>query len=185
MNTNLRATLPGAMLALMVSMSAHGASYVSPQVGGAGGTAYSRGCGAGALVVGVQARWGMWLDQMTPVCQSIASNGNLGSVFTLARVGGTGGSKAGEVTCASGQVVAGVVVRWGMYVDYIFLKCASWSAASKTRGTSYTNSSYLGIDGTGTRTELLCPAGQVAKGFKGKAGSFVDSLSLVCNAWNQ
>jgi hypothetical protein len=176
----------GAMLAgLVASMAAHSAAYVSPLVGGGGGTAYSRGCGSLGVLVGLQTKFGSWIDQITPVCQQFSANGTIDDIFTLARIGGTGGINIEEARCPAGKVLAGLVVRWGTYTNSVELRCASWTASNKTRGTSLSGGGTIGTGGGVTTTSLSCPAGQVGKGLKGKAGIYVDSMSLVCNQWNQ
>lgn len=169
----------------VISAAVHAEAFVTPLVGGSGGSSYTRSCGVSAVLVGIQVRFGSWIDQLTPVCRPIAANGALGNAFTLARIGGTGGINIEQANCPTGKVVAGVVARWASFIDSVELRCATWDAASKTRSSSTTSGGTAGAGGGVTTTSLSCPAGQVAKAFKGKAGSFVDSLSVVCNAWNQ
>jgi hypothetical protein len=175
----------GALLAgLVISTPAYAAAYFSPLVGGNGGTAYSRNCGSTGVLVGLQAKWGSWIDQLTPVCQKISSSGTLGQVFTLSRIGGTGGSKVREARCPSGSVVVGLRALWGSYIDDVEIACATWNAASRTRSARISSQHEL-VGRLAILTPLTCPENHVAKGLTGKAGSYVDSLSLVCNSWNQ
>lgn len=187
MSTIRHAARLGILLAgAAISALALAADYVSPLVGGGGGTAYSRDCGANAALVGLQGRSGLWIDQLTPVCQLISGTGVLGQIFTQARIGGSGGSHAGEIRCQAGRVVTGARVRWGAYIDKINLLCATWDPATKRTRNDGELIQYLGNGSSlGTLAQLACPAGQVGKGLKGKAALYVDSLALVCNIWNQ
>lgn len=182
-----QATFLGILLVgAAISTPARAADYVSPSVGGAGGTAYSRDCGANAALVGLQGRFGMWIDQLTPVCQAISSNGALGQIFTQARIGGSGGSTAAEARCSTGKVVTGARVRWGAYIDRLNLLCATWDPATKSARNDGQLMQFLGRgDSIAQSTDLACPTGQVGKGLKGKAALYVDSLALICNVWNQ
>lgn len=166
-------------------MPAVAADYVSPLVGGGGGTAYTRDCGANAALIGLQGRWGLWIDQLTSVCQSIGSTGALGQIFTQARIGGSGGRYSGETRCPAGRVVIGARVRWGSYIEKINLLCAAWDPATKNARNGELIQILGNFKSTTTVDDLACPTGQVAKGLKGKAGFYVDSLALVCNMWNQ
>lgn len=175
----------GALLAgLVISTPAYAAAYFSPLVGGSGGTSYSRSCGSTGVLIGLQAKWGSWIDQLTPVCQKYSSSGTLGQVFTLSRIGGTGGSNIREARCPSGSVVVGLGVLWGSYIDDVEIFCATWNAASRTRSAEV-SSRVKTVGRLAVQTKLNCPEGHVAKGLTGKAGSYVDSLSLVCNLWNK
>lgn len=181
-----KASLWGATVAgFVVAATAHGADYVSPLYGGGGGNAYIRDCGANAALVGLQGRYGMWIDQLTPVCQSIGSTGTLGQIFTQARVGGSGGTNTGEVRCQFGKVVTGARIRSGSYIEKVNLVCSTWDPATKAPSGLGEVIQFLGTDARTPLSGPACPAGQVGKGIKGKAAIFVDSMALVCNVWNQ
>lgn len=174
-----------AVAGLALSIGARAAAYVSPLVGGGGGDNYTRSCGTGGILVGLQGKFGSWIDQLTPICVQVAANGTLGSTFTLSRIGGTGGLNIEEFVCPSGKILAGLVVRWASFINTVELRCASWDTANKSRGATLSGAGTVGSSGGVTTTSLTCPGSQVAKALKGKAGIYVDSLSLVCNAWNQ
>lgn len=188
MPARIRMGALGAIIAaLMIAPSAIAAEYVSALVGGGGGTAYNRDCGSNRVLIGLQGKWGFWFDQLTPVCQAIAADGTLGEITTLSRVGGAGGNNAGEKRCTAGRVLAGFKASWGTYVDRLRLSCVTWMPATKARGTTILDPPpTLGSTGLlKSETHLFCASGKLAKGIRGKAASYVDSLSLVCNAWNQ
>jgi hypothetical protein len=174
------------LVGLVVSTTANAAAFITPLVGGSGGSSYTRSCGTSAVLVGVQVRYGAWLDQMTPICRRFNADGTLGTDFTLSRIGGTGGGTVEQGSCPTGKLLTGLSVRWGTYIHQVILFCASWNAATKTRGSATMVDSTLGSNyGGSSSTGLGCPSGQVAKAIKGKAGIYVDSLSMVCNAWNK
>ena len=177
-------------LALAIAPAARAAEFVTSAVGGSGGISYGRDCGAGGVLIGLQAKWGFWIDQVTPVCKAIAADGTLGAISTLGRVGGGGGGSVGTRMCPDGKVLIGLATKWNVYVDNIALICQNWNPPTKTRGAPSSIASTSGMGSSGPfkhSSSLLCPneAGKVAKGIRGKANVYLDSLALVCDAWNQ
>ena len=180
--------LSACVLALAIAPAVQAAEFVTSAVGGSGGISYDRDCGANRVLIGLQAKWGFWIDQVTPVCMAIASDGTLGTTSTLGRVGGGGGSSVGTRMCPDGKVLIGLATKWNVYVDNIALVCQNWNPPTKTRGapSSIATSSGMGSGGPFKHSSsLLCPSDKIAKGIRGKANVYLDSLALVCDAWNQ
>ena len=106
--------------------------------------------------------------------------------YVSARVGGGGGT-AYNRDCGSNRVLIGFKANWGSYVDRLRLLCVTWMPATKARGTTILDPPpTLGSTGLlKSETQLSCGSGKLAKGIRGKAATYVDSLSLVCDYWNQ
>ncbi len=96
------------------------------------GTAASATCAPGSYVVGVEARAGLYVDELTLSCAPLNVTGTIGTyavsrgaVTKLAPVGGTGGGPKASSTCAGQGVVNKIVSRTGDSVDYVELGCAT------------------------------------------------------------
>ena len=107
-------------------------------------------------------RGGFWVDQLTARCDDGSS---------LGPIGGTGGSPADTITCTGGYT--GGTVTHGSVVGQVSLICSSSS-------TRVPIGSGLG-SGSGQTSNFQCPANQFVVGIRGKADSYVDSISFVCS----
>jgi hypothetical protein len=166
--------------------------FKTPLFGGSGGTrSYNLDCGSGAVLVGGISKAGLWLDALGIICQRVnSSTGVLGDEFTRGPVGGSGGiGRIGR--CNRGNVVQGVRVSSGRFINFISFRCSRWDSSKKAP--VYTESGSCvgdrcptigGSGGTASDT-FFCPPGKVGKAFRGKHGSYIDSLRFVCDFWNK
>lgn len=89
-------------------------------------------CPPGEFVVGMTARTGLLVDQITLACAPLELDGDIGEyalvrgpVEVLAPVGGTGGAAQPGAACPDADVVTELSVRTGDGLDYVELTCAT------------------------------------------------------------
>lgn len=95
-----------------------------------------------------------------------------------AKAGGTGGTSY-NIKCQDGFVLVGLRVTYGSWIDWIKGFCQSIDIGNG----SWMDSGMLdgvGGSGLGTTKAFLCPSGYAVKGFRGKAGWYVNSMILTC-----
>ena len=155
-----------------------------PVLGGSGGTAFSRDCGAGHVLSGLRYRSGAVVDAIGILCRPVLSNGSLGPESTVGTITGGGGGTTNVASCPSGTVVSALRVRYGSYVSYIIITCRSWRADTRTYASSGGSAVSLGsvLTPSGATTDEACESThQPGAGIRGRSASFVDALGLVCD----
>jgi len=166
--------------------------FSTPRFGGSGGTgSYNLDCGSGSVMVGGIYKAGMWLDAIGVICQRVnAQTGALEGEFTRGPVGGSGGI-ARTKRCRQGRVVQGIMGYSGQFVHAVSLRCSSWDTSKKAPIFSTSNRciedrcTFLGSSGGSGSDNFYCPSGKVGKAFRGRKGSYIDSLRFVCDFWNK
>ncbi len=133
---------------------------------------------AGFALVGLMLRVGSWIDQVTPVYAEMLEDGTLGPAIHGHSYGGHGGM-IHELRCAPGHVVIGMQTRSGNFLDAVRLMQARWDGALQINEASWTP--WMGGMGGVERLERIAePYGNtIAVGIAGRAGAFVDNLTLV------
>jgi hypothetical protein len=157
-----------------------------PIWGGSGGSGYTRSCGTGKVLTGLQFRVGLVVDAVGVLCRTVQADGTLGSQTTVGTlVGGGGGSTVNLSSCPSGQVVTGARVIFGSFVDGIALECSAWNASARTFGSTVVKRLYIGADvekpGGNTRGSSCEANTQPAIGIRGRASVVVDAIGLFCD----
>lgn len=157
--------------------------------GGAGGSSsYNLDCGSSGVMTGVYGKTGTWIDQLGITCRTVKSDGTLGDTYTRGPVGGAGGTSLTR-GCPAGWVIGRVESYSGSYINRVSLWCFAWSASS--RRLDYAVPKYIGVlggiamPGTAFNEAVTCPAEKLAKAFRGKSGSYIDSLQFVCDNWDK
>jgi hypothetical protein len=171
--------------------AAQGAEFSSPTYGGSGGQSYNLGCGSQAVLIGVQGKAGDWVDSIMAICRHVNANGTLGDTFTKGPTGGNGGSVRSE-TCPTGTVVESIFANTKFdFVSAVALGCDAWNAAqrrlaqtSKLEGVSFVRPqgvqlSIIVADLGNHRVK--CPDGKPGNALRGKSGTYVDSIRLICD----
>ncbi|MGB0910067.1 MAG: hypothetical protein ACPGYT_06865 [Nitrospirales bacterium] len=172
--------------------------FVSPMYGGSGGKrSFNLDCGSRGVIVGILGKAGTWVDALGVICQRINSNGQLGTEFTSKTVGGKGG-KVKFRRCPEGQVMGSGSARAGSFIEMISMGCFNWDPANKQRRGRAADAVFLGPrkglfddstfissnpDARDSRT--ICPRAKVGKALRGKYGTYIDSLRIVCDEWNR
>ena len=153
-------------------------------LGGTGGTAFSRDCGAGHVLSGLRYRSGAVIDAVGLLCRPVLSNGSLGPESTIGTLTGGGGGTTNLSNCPTGMVVSGLRVRYGSYVSYVVITCRSWHADTRTFASSGGSAVSLGsvlTPSSATVDEACESSRQPGAGIRGRSASFVDALGLVCD----
>lgn len=135
----------------------------------------------GFALVGVRLRVGDWVDRVEPLFAEMLDDGRLGVEAAGGAAGGEGGLRVEELRAPAGHVVTGLQTRSGSYVDAVRLLVTRWSGGLRASATTWTP--WLGGRAGGgvlREARLAVPQGRsVAVGVTGRAGRFVDALSLV------
>jgi hypothetical protein len=171
-----------------------------PWFGGGGGSAFSDRCPAGQAMVGIRGRSGWYVDQTQLVCASVcvqpsshSPEGRIDSYRmttggrTYGPAHGGNGPPSFEATCPTGQVVTGLKVRSGHYVDSLAVLCRSvsfvWSPGTNRYEYRAEGEQQVGPygGGGGSDYQYRCPEGQVAVGDYGASGYYTDRLGIGCN----
>jgi len=157
-----------------------------PIWGGGGGTGFTRACGTGRVLTGLQYRVGLVVDAVGVLCRPVQADGQLGSQTTVGSLAGGSSGLLHAKSCSSGQVVVGATMVFGSFVDGIHLKCSAWNASARTYGSTVLNNLYIGAETPrppgGNMNSNLCDARiQPAVGIRGRASSLVDAIGLFCD----
>ncbi|AWK88491.1 hypothetical protein [Azospirillum thermophilum] len=179
MSKRRAASLPGGMLVLgllagglLLPAGFAAAQDVRPGPASGADGRFSLQCDFGQTLVGIRGQAGEFIDRIGGLCA-----GRTGTVAETGARGGTGGGGF-EIRCATGAAVTGLVGTRGTYVDSLSLECRPMRNAQPAGEAAFTAS--VGGRGGQPFGPLRCPAGQVAIGLKGRAGTFVDELEPDC-----
>lgn len=158
-----------------------GAPLPNPDVGGLS-------CGS-KFAVGVDTRAGQYVDAVALRCADLGPAGEHSNATTTGFIGGPGG-RAANLRCQSGEVLARVEVRYGLYIDRIAIGCRTWQRDSGAIGTLRQAGAAGGTGGDQT-ARADCPTALGVTRFPdlvGRAGvlpgtgPFVTALSTFCVA---
>ena len=155
-----------------------------PILGGSGGSAFSRDCGASHVLSGVRYRSGAVIDAIGLQCRPVLSDGSLGPESALGALAGGGGGTIAVASCPGGTVVTGLRVRFGSYVSYVILTCRPWRPATRAYETSRGSAVSLGsvLTPSAATTDQACESSlQPGAGVRGRAATFLDAVGLVCD----
>lgn len=135
----------------------------------------------GFALVGLLVRAGDWIDQVSPLYAEMLEDGTLGAELQGPAFGGHGGTVY-ELRVAPGHVVTGIQTRSGNFVDAIRLSQSRWDGTtldpSTTKWTQWVGAPNRG--GVERVERMVEPQGAaVAVGIAGRAGHFVDNLTLI------
>jgi len=166
--------------------------YMSNSIGFPGGSPSRLLCPDSApYMVGVEGRFGNWIDAIAPLCTGYNASGrwNQGAGLAGPSAGGTGGHPD-DFACPMGshitkfRVDANETDSHAKYLPHVFavgFRCGD--AVNGWLDTPFTNpwadcSDCLQIVSPGD--ELNCPDGQIARGMQVSAAEYVDSIALLC-----
>ena len=173
------------MIPLATSSTALPTQYL-PIYGGGGGSGFTRSCGTGRVLTGLQYRVGFVIDAVGVLCRPVQSDGTLGSQTTVGSLAGGSNGTSSAQSCPSGQVVAGASIVFGSFVDGIHLRCHTWNAGGRTFGSTVQETLFLGAGGPRAGGVIVrvnnCEAStQPVIGIRGRASSLVDAVGLFCD----
>jgi hypothetical protein len=181
MLSNAHAQTPGAAVA-----------YLPPQ-GGDGGGQYKAECGPTENLMGFELRVGTFIDAIRPVCVVTYGATAIGNqVVSPTWNGGTGGHVERLLCPTSMPVVISVAVGYSGTVEdnstvvlsAIHLYCGQAVAAQTPPALPSAIFDAPGSTRVGTAIDVphACPAGMVAVGVHGRAGTWLDAMGLICGA---
>jgi hypothetical protein len=88
-------------------------------------------CPKNQMIVGVDTRSGMWVDQLRFLCAPLTISGgpdmytlSVGSATPIGEIGGDGGGPAPSINCRSGEVVTTLLIHAGDAIDAFGIGCA-------------------------------------------------------------
>lgn len=205
-NSPLAGRLRWLFLFLLLAVGATGSppAFASGPIpfGGPGGVAFDTPCASGNYLVGLAVYAGAWVDAIAPVCARF--DGDALVVEEIGKFAGhAGGSRQPDSHCRFGVgVITSLLVQAtfddgsrAKFVDNLVAACSKATDLSTPSPgfqvlTGDDTIGYIKCDvGWGClnhidipypKAVLSCPAGQVATGITGRAGDYVDALSLMC-----
>ena len=165
----------------------------TPAVGGGGGAPFRVQCPPGNYLVGLHGRTGLWLDQIRAFCAPWDSaQRRLGTPqYVRGWFGGTGGGQA-SVVCPGDSAISGWEIRETpsreqTLVEYVAPECRTMLPPHDVVRVGRlifgqkraTDRPVMGAFRPG---ELWygCPQNELAIGFYGGYGAYVDRLGLIC-----
>jgi len=164
----------------------------TPMVGGNGGAPFRLTCPAGQFLVGVYGRTGLWIDQIGAICaQWDSASQTLGRpVLNPRRFGGEGGGKDAAV-CPGDSAISGWEIRKrrNNMVEYVAPECRAMLPprdVMRVGRLSYGQRSApppqapLAASFSEAESWHGCPQGELAIGFQGGWGDYIDRLGLIC-----
>jgi len=166
--------------------------------GGPGGESFTALCPSGYHMVGLEGRTGKWVDKMAPICGSWIPErqGFVNRIATKAVGTSEGGAPAG-VGCPHGYglkkwtfwFAVGETLR-PKFVSTIEVTCEAVVAQRGSFVFQFGNTDqgykYAGGGSFSPKARPRpsgansCPHGELAVGFEGRSGQFVDALALIC-----
>lgn len=159
-------------------------------VGGPGGNLFRAECPQGSYLVGLAGRTGEWVDRIAPICAPwLRGSQAFGSPTIGPSFGASGGGQDRQRTCWESGNKSLAIQSWYVEtvrspnppVQYVEIHCISLSPAQAIALFDFGNP-------TATAEERVtkgpyphgCRPGEIASGFRVRAGLFIDSLGLIC-----
>jgi hypothetical protein len=177
---------PAVLLALALAAGAARAAQEWPEAGGPGGAPFRSECPPGSHVVGFGGRAQEVLVSIEPLCaplQAIEQKTSAGAPGGRPAGASAGGSPY-SVACPPGSALGAWVFDTAADADGqptsvrgIELECRALADPSQVR-----HARIGGQVGAQVYYIQKCPPGELATGIRGRAGSSVDALALVCAA---
>jgi hypothetical protein len=175
--------------ALMMPWPRQSGATDTDTLGGTGGVQFRDVCAPGSYLIGVAGRTGQWVDQIRPICapwlpaQHVFGPPSIGQPHGTS-TGGNPTDQRCPGTFAINKWTAFTLTSENRLIRLLDLNCTSVEpSADMNRALSFGKASDgLGFfDASfGLNVNHVCPAGELAVGFQGRAGLFLDAIGLVC-----
>ncbi|UPJ44139.1 hypothetical protein IVB40_08875 [Bradyrhizobium sp. 40] len=153
-------------------------------VGGPGGGVFPASCPANKYLIGVNAKTGAVVDQISIICGALKGDGTIGDVSEDKEHphGGNGGSPLTKRACGNSEIIHGLGIVPGTQngssvVRMIIFDCVSTTSAARHNLDVGTAPFFPNAENT-----QPCPAGQAAVGLKGRSGAYLDAVAIECGA---
>ncbi len=148
-------------------------------IGLPGGNDFEYICESGKVLIGVRGYSGSWIDNVQAVCARVAGNKVEGGNPEGPSFGGAAGQFNNYAYCLPERVATGLLVN--LTAGRAVLGAISFGCfdfVTRQLGTSSSIVAGDPIETYGTRQS--CPPNTVAVGIRGRAGTYVDGLGLIC-----
>ena len=160
----------------------NGSTIFDGTVNSNGSTQQTCNCPSGQVVVGIQGKQGLYIDNVTIKCATLNSNGTLGTGNTLSTSCQIGSSMGGSVfnyNFSSPTAMVGYEIRTGNDLDGLTLKGQTIAniGAGVTNSSGATNLTSAGGSG-GTGYTRWAPNGHVIVGVNFKSGTYGGGMSF-------
>ncbi len=149
-------------------------TYIKYRLGG-GGAKFSEKKQAPYALIGLKVRHGSLVDAVTGIYGQLKADGTIGSTIEGHRYGKTGGGQT--IVRRKGYVIVGLSLRSTRYVVQLRILWQKWTS-SGPNPSEEVQSQILGGP-KGRPFDLKVPAGEVAIGIHGRAGTYIDRISLI------
>jgi hypothetical protein len=139
-------------------------------------------CPAGQYVVGLSARGGVYVDQVSIACQKIPTSGQFGPRGGFLSAGPGGGTDQHGGFCDLHQAVAFLRLKSGIYLDH-FTNGGCNAREGDGWRVSEGNQSSADVDiggPGGISCTVSCPPGEALYGVSVRYGAWIDSISGQC-----
>jgi hypothetical protein len=138
--------------------------------------AFALECDAGYVLVGITGRAERYVTRVSALCAP--RSGHPDERESSARGGGDG--KPFELRCAAGTIVTAVFGSRGNHIDKLELECRATTDGEPRGEPVFTDTA--GGQGGEAFGPLRCGRNQSILGIKGKAGSVVDDVQVICSS---
>jgi hypothetical protein len=119
-------------------------------------------CPVGQVLVGVEVKYGAWVDKVTAICQPMSAGALSGSAANYGSLGGTGGS-ASTYTCPAGQVIDRIYYENQSAAPFA-LNAFKVGCKNISDNSQAGQSAQFGSSGSATPQTLSCPGTRFAIG---------------------
>lgn len=158
-----------------------GVRTTTNSVGGNGGNQFGPfRCADGEIASGISGRSGQYIDAIQLVCNDVTPTVSNVTSATLGPQGGPGGQDFNSA-CDNGETIIGISVGSGAWLDNIAPRCnvvsntGQWGNTTITRNRTGGNPLFAPAP-----TNINCPPNHAVVGYSGKAGSYIDQVSIRC-----
>ena len=158
--------------------------------GGPGGAYFRAECPKGAYLTGLAGRAGSWVDQLAPICSPWEPVRRVfGAPQTMKPHGTSNGGSHKEIYCTPGSAIAGLdfentIGEGGLsdhrFVSRLFAYCQGLLSHTASWPVIFNEGGAYGGQFIPYGSDSYCPVNEVAVGFHGRAGLFIDALGLIC-----
>jgi hypothetical protein len=138
-------------------------------------------CPAGMVGIGYQARSGAWMDQFSLICATLELDGSLSGVGYSGFIGTSSGPILNTSGCPAGQLLVGMLAKYGDKIDSIQGRCHPASEIV-SGGAEFTQlAPLLGSGGGSSTTTQQCPSGYAITGAYGRTtGAYPCGVRWLC-----
>ncbi|HMV56923.1 MAG TPA: hypothetical protein PLY42_08185 [Nitrospira sp.] len=183
--------LSGALLVLSLGFFPSLSSATDLElIGGPGGSLFRAECPQGSYLVGLAGRTGEWVDRIAPTCAPWLRGSQAFGLPTVGpSFGASGGGQDRQRTCWGTGNKTLAIQSWYVEtvrspnppVQYVEIHCASLGPAQSIGLFDFGNPTAASEERvTKGPYPHGCPPGEIASGFRVRAGLFIDSLGLIC-----